>query len=68
MGLMDAFEKTPETTIKITTLYDLLDRSARLEYLQRAIVSGVKRSQMKEVFKLKSVVEDQQEVIDGDPE
>ena len=52
MGLMDAIKESPTVEIKSSTLYCLLNQSARLEYLERALNTNIKRRDIKHIFKI----------------
>lgn len=58
-NIFDIFSSEGSTTIKLSTLYDLMRRSAKLEIAMNCIKNGVPNEWSRQVFDIDEDVEEQ---------
>lgn len=61
MGLADMFKETDKITVTVPQLYKALDSNVRMEYLEKMLSAGVKKSHIMEVLEIKSKKEESEE-------
>lgn len=57
-NILDIFTSEGNTTIKLSTLYDLMRRSAKLEIAMNCIKNGVPNEWIRQVFDIDEDVEE----------